>query len=100
MADTNFGTNRRGRTGAGAGTINFMRKLNRIWMGLGVACAIAGTAPAQDQGGTGALEFTAYVSPTAAKPEPVRNFTFCVLTKSYEDIKHEIVEANGAPDRE
>jgi len=40
------------------------------------------------------------VSPTAAKPEPVRDFTFYVLTKSYEDIKHEIVEANGAPDRE
>jgi len=50
--------------------------------------------------GDRALEFAAYVSPTAAKPEPVRDFTFYVLTKSYEDIKHEIVEANGAPDRE
>src|SRR5882757_8698920 len=81
MADTNFGTNRRGRTGTGAGTINFMRKLNRVWMGLVVACAIAGAAPAQDQGGTGALEFTAYVSPTAAKPEPVLDLTMPGLDK-------------------
>ena len=42
MADTNFWTNRRGRKSAGAGTIKFMRKLNRIWLGLVVACAIAG----------------------------------------------------------
>ena len=69
-------------------------------MGVVVACAIAGAAPAQNQGGTGALEFTAYVSPTAAKPEPVRNFTFYVLTKSFEDIRHEIEAKNGAPDRE
>src|SRR5258706_14270150 len=100
MADSNFGTNRRGRTGTGAGTINFMRKLNRIWMGVVVACAIAGAAPAQDQSGTGALEFTAYVSPTAAKPEPVRNFTFYLLTKSFEDIRHEMEAKNGATDRE
>src|SRR5256886_15414662 len=92
--------NRRARTSAGAGTIKFMRKLNRIWMGVVVACAIAGAAPAQDQGGTGALEFTAYVSPTAAKPEPVRDFTFYVLTKSFEEIKKEIETKNGAPDRE
>ena len=77
-----------------------MRKLNRIWMGLGVACVIAGATPAQDQSGTGTLEFTAYVSPTAAKPEPVRNFTFYLLTKSFEDIRHEIEAKNGAPDRE
>ena len=38
------------------------------------------------QAGTGALEFTAKVTPSAAKPEPVRDFTFYVLTKSYDDI--------------
>jgi len=69
-------------------------------MGVVVACAIAGAAPAQDQSGAGTLEFAAYVSPTAAKPEPVRNFTFYLLTKSFEDIRHEIEAKNGAPDRE
>src|SRR5438874_1315930 len=34
------------------------------------------------------------------QPEPVRNFTFYVLTKSFEDIRHEIEAKNGAPDRE
>jgi len=77
-----------------------MRKLNKIWMGVVVACAVAATARTQEQTGTGGLEFTAYVSPSAAKPEPVRNFTFYVLTKSFEDIKHEIEEKNAAPDRE
>jgi hypothetical protein len=85
---------------AGAATINFMGKLNRIWMSVVAACAIAATARAQEQAGTGALELTAYVSPTAAKPEPVRDFTFYVLTRSFEEIKHEIEEKNGAPDRE
>ena len=69
-------------------------------MGALAACAIAFGATAQEQPGTGTLEFTAYVSPSAAKPEPVRNFTFYVLTKSFEEIKREIEEKNGSPDRE
>jgi len=77
-----------------------MRKLTGIFVSIVAVCAIAGAARAQDQGGTGTLEFTAYVSPTAAKPEPVRNFTFYVLTKRFEEIKHEIEAKNGAPDRE
>jgi len=77
-----------------------MRKLNGIWMGLVSACAIAATAQAQEQARTGTLEFTAYVSPSGAKPEPVRDFTFYLLTKSFEEIKHEIEEKNGAPNRE
>ena len=63
------------------------------------ACALLPLrAGAQAQ--TGTLEFTAYVSPTAAKPEPVRDFTFYVLTKSYTEIKKEIAESSGAPTRE
>ena len=69
-------------------------------MGLVSACAIAATAQAQEQARTGTLEFTAYVSPSGAKPEPVRDFTFYLLTKSFEEIKHEIEEKNGAPNRE
>lgn len=69
-------------------------------MGAVAACAFGGATSAQSQGTTGTLEFSAFVSPTAAKPEPVRDFTFYVLTKSYEEIKKEVETKNGAPDRE
>jgi hypothetical protein len=52
------------------------------------------------QTSTGALDFTASVTPTAAKPEPVRDFTFYVLTKSYREIVKEINEKDGPPSRE
>src|SRR5215467_10727311 len=52
------------------------------------------------QSSNGALDFTARVTPTAAKPEPVRDFTFYVLTKSYDDIVKEIDERDGPPVRD
>src|ERR1700756_371470 len=52
------------------------------------------------QAGTGALEFTAKVTPSAAKPEPVRDFTFYVLTKSYDDIVRDLEAREGPPSRE
>jgi len=101
MADTNFFENRRGSAGADAATMKFMGKLNRFLIVALAACAVfAGRALAQNSDGTGTLEFAAFVSPTGAKPEPVREFTFYVLTKSFDDIKHEIEEANGAPNRD
>jgi len=78
--------------------MNCMRKLIGILAG---ACAIFTVgARAQSPTETGALEFSAYASPTAAKPEPVRDFTFYVLTKSFEDIRKEVEAKNVAPDRE
>jgi hypothetical protein len=41
------------------------------------------------QGATGTLDLTARIAPTGARPEPVRQFTFYVLTKSYADILKE-----------
>jgi hypothetical protein len=55
---------------------------------------------AHAQDGTGSLELTARVTPTAAKPEPVRDFTFYVLTKSYGDIVKDLDESEGPPSRE
>src|SRR5438270_12522791 len=52
------------------------------------------------QGGTGALEFTAKVTPTAAKAEPVRDFTFYLLKKSYDEIVKDLDERDGPPSRE
>src|SRR5262245_26584790 len=95
MAYTNFRQKRRTRTGADAATMKFMRKLNGILIAAVAACAFGGSLRGQSSAGTGSLEFSAFVSPTAAKPEPVRDFTFYVLTKSYEDIRKEVETRNG-----
>ena len=80
-----------------------MRKSNRFSF-LMLVCALAAVSAlnmrGQEANGTGTLEFSAYVSPTAAKPEPVRQFTFYLLTKSFEEIKREIETKNGQPNRE
>jgi len=70
---------------------------------LFVLAALLCLAPAprvHAQGGTGGLEFTAKVTPSAAKPEPVRDFTFYVLTKSYDDIVKDLDLREGPPSRD
>ena len=57
-------------------------------------------ANASAQSDTGRLDFTARIAPTAARPEPVRQFTFYVLTKSYADIVKEVEEQNVLPERD
>jgi hypothetical protein len=60
------------------------------WMGSGV-CA---------QSATGSLELAARISPTAARAEPVRQFTFYVLTKSYAEIVKEVEAESALPSRD
>jgi hypothetical protein len=69
-----------------------------LLVGLFFLCASARYVGAQSANGV--LELTARVTPTAAKPEPVRDFTFYVLLKSYGDIVKEIDERDGPPARE
>jgi hypothetical protein len=52
------------------------------------------------QTATGTLEVTAHITPTGAHPEPVRQFTLYVLTKSYADISKEVEGADVLPTRE
>jgi len=52
------------------------------------------------QNGTGTLDITARITPTAARPEPVRAFTFYILTKSYADISKEVEEGDVVPPRD
>ena len=73
-----------------------MRKLCVL---AGFLCLMAGSS-ARAQVGTGALEITAKVTPTAAKAEPVRDFTFYLLTKSYREIVKDLDERDGPPARE
>jgi hypothetical protein len=54
--------------------------------------------PARQQN-AGSIEFVARVTPTAARPEPIRQFTFYVLTKSYSEIAREIELQDKLPAR-
>lgn len=65
---------------------------------LSVALSFAGTSAAQTA--SGALEFNAHITPTAARPEPVRQFTFYILTKGYTQIVKEAEEKDPPPARE
>lgn len=65
---------------------------------LSCACFLA--PGARTQSATGSLDFVARITPTAARPEPVRQFTFYVLTKSYAEIVKEVEGENVVPPRE
>jgi hypothetical protein len=75
-----------------------MRKASVYTVGLAL-CALCFAGAARGQTETGRLEFAARVTPSAAKPEPVRQFTFYVLTKSYEAIVKDVEEKDPIPPR-
>lgn len=75
----------------------------------GAALLVSAAAAQTDSGGaaktgagtgTGALEFSARITPTAARPEPVRQFSFYILTKSYTEIVKEAEEKDPVPSRD
>ncbi len=57
--------------------------------------AIPVSLPAQ---ATGAVEFSAEVAPTGGRPEPVRQLTFYLLSKSLDGIRAEAAQLEPAPD--
>ena len=63
-------------------------------------CAACMTGGAHAQGALGSLDFAARITPTAARPEPVRQFTFYLLTKSYVEIVKEVEAENVIPSRD
>jgi hypothetical protein len=60
-----------------------------------LAVAIPARIEAQIPGG---IEFTAQVAPTDGRPEPVRQLTFCLLSKSLDDVRQEAMQLEPAPD--
>lgn len=46
----------------------------------------------------GRIEFTARVSPTGGRPEPVRQMTFYLLSKSMDDVRSEALQLEPPPD--
>src|SRR5579885_1661867 len=73
------------------------------WLGCTAphTCAKA-AAPGQSGASTatGSLDFVARITPTAARPEPVRQFTFYILSKSYSEIAKEVEAQDATPSRE
>src|SRR5690349_3982881 len=63
-------------------------------------CAVCVASSARSQSTAGSLDLVARISPTAARPEPVRQFTFYVLTKSYSEIVKQVEADNAIPSRE
>jgi hypothetical protein len=76
-----------------------MRRATGIaWAILAVLVYFAPSASAQTSPAT--LDITARITPTAARPEPVRQFMFYILTKSYADIAKEVEERDLVPPRD
>jgi hypothetical protein len=67
---------------------------------LTVVCVVFAAHVVRAQNANGALDFMARVTPTAARPEPVRQFTFYILTKSYAEIAREVESQDAMPSRE
>src|SRR5215475_4408526 len=65
-----------------------------------LVCSLIAGGTVSAQAGNGALDLVARITPTAARPEPVRQFTFYVLTKSYEDITKDVEASDAPPDRD
>jgi len=78
------------------GMITIRRKI--VLVALFGMLSIAAGARAQTDAGT--LEINARITPTAARAEPVRQFTFYILTKSYSEIVKEVEEKDPIPPRD
>jgi len=78
-----------------------MTHMRHAFRVLALACGLLASASTlAAQTGTGAIDMTARVTPTGARPEPVRQFTLYVLTKSYADIIKEVEGQDVLPTRE
>jgi hypothetical protein len=76
-----------------------MRKAAVFTLGV-VMCALFFVSGTRAQSDTGGLELTARITPTAGRPEPVRQFTFYILTKSYSEIVKEVEAKDAVPPRD
>lgn len=75
--------------------MSHMRNLVHFLILLGALPFLVPSLAAQP--GTGAIDLSAHITPTGAHPEPVRQFTLYILTKSYADIVRQIEAQNPLP---
>jgi hypothetical protein len=76
-----------------------MRKASPLLLAI-LLCSWCAGHSANAQNANGTLDFIARISPTAARPEPVRQVTFYLLTKSYADICKDVEAQDAAPNRD
>jgi hypothetical protein len=76
-----------------------MRKIAILSLVIAI-CAFSFVSGARAQTDAGALEIIARITPSGAHPEPVRQFTFYILTKSYSEIVKEVEEKDPVPPRD
>src|SRR5580704_13262926 len=76
-----------------------MRKTALFALSLAL-CAFCFASGSRAQSTTGRLDFLARVTPTGARSEPVREFTFYILTKSYTEIVKEMEDKDPIPPRD
>jgi len=75
-----------------------MRRSLRVLSSLVVLSALPVLLAAQTS--TGSIDLYAHITPTGARPEPVRQFAFYVLTRSYADIVKEVEAQDVLPTRD
>jgi len=63
-------------------------------LAIGISLLLTFCLRGQSAPANGVLDFTVLITATAARPEPVRQFTFYLLTKSYDDITKEVEASN------
>ena len=76
-----------------------MRKASPFFLVV-VLCSLWAGSAASAQSASGTIDLTARITPTSARPEPVREFTFYVLTKSYTEIMKDVEVQEVLPTRE
>jgi hypothetical protein len=74
-----------------------MRTLLRCFATFLVLASAAALSRAQAK--PGAIDISAHITPTGARPEPVRQFTLYVLTKSYAEVVQEVSASDPLPTR-
>ncbi len=75
-----------------------MRHFLRIVLAFGAFAVLSASYAAQSP--TGAIDVSAHITPTGSQPDPVRQFPFYVLTKSYADITKEVEGQDVLPTRD
>jgi hypothetical protein len=72
----------------------------RLFLFSGLSLLLSLGQVSLGQTASGSLDISAHITPTGARPEPVRQFTFYVLTKSYMEIRKEVSAQFPLADRE
>jgi hypothetical protein len=79
-------------------TMTHMRNFLRVVLFLTALAALPASLLAQ--GARGSIDLTAQITASGSQPEPVRQFTFFILTKSYADVVKEIEAQDVLPTRD